>query len=186
MLLSPMEPCCLVQWDRGLHHQASAQPLLRRETRGFCPCHSPRLARSQLWKGAKGALLWTPTTAPPPQACAQAGGGDISLILTQRNQEPGIPSLLSPALPCSSLLWIEPSALESIKNMDKKFWSVLSVQASFSAYHTEHVQRRRTLRFCLCAGATDAAQKSHGAQDKCPETDEISREHLILFPTRLR
>lgn len=112
----PPEPCCSAQQDgEGLHHRASAQPLPRREMRGFCPCRSPRLAGSQLREGAKGALPWTPTITPPPRARAQAGGRDTSPIPTQRNQELAVPSLLSPVLPCSSLLWIEPSALESVK-----------------------------------------------------------------------
>lgn len=189
MLPSPPEPRCSVQRDgEGLCHRASAQPLLRRETKEFCPSHSPHLAGSQFWEGAKGALPRTPTTAPPPQARTQAGGGDTSLILTQRNQEPRVPSLLSPALLCPSLLWIDPSALEECKKTQIRNVGQCSMykHPSLRTAHAQRFQRRRTLQFCLRAGATDAAQKSHRAQDKCPETDEISREHLILIPTRLR
>lgn len=49
-----------------LHHQASAQPLLRREARDFCPCLSLHLTGSQFQEGLKGALPQTSTTAPAP------------------------------------------------------------------------------------------------------------------------
>lgn len=86
--------------------------------------------------GGEGGSALAPNHPPSPQAYAQTGSRNTSLILTHRKQELGV--FLSLHFPCSSLLWIKPSALKSIKqtNMDKKCWSVLYIQASISVYHT--------------------------------------------------
>lgn len=58
-----------------------------------------------------------------------------------------------------------------------------------SILHVQHIpitsSRAELCGFYLCTGATDKVQKSLRAGDKRPGADEISREHLILIPTRL-